>query len=144
VAAAPNTWYCDRLPEEVKPMEKWEQAMRDFIHQRHPEFALDDENGQPIPLGQIPLAYTREYTKSVNPNAVFEVDGISVDELIAILDRHRDELRRMPGYTGSGIDKDGIWIERDSDRSVFPDTLEGAKVHFKPYRLLRVLGSRLL
>jgi hypothetical protein len=118
--------------------------MRDFIHQRHPEFALDDENGQPIPLGQIPLAYTREYTKSVNPNAVFQVDGISVDELIAILDRHRDELRKVAGYAGSGIDKDGIHVDVEDLHSTFPDTLEGAKVHLKPARIGVDLGATII
>jgi len=66
-----------------------------------------------------------------------------VRELSQILDRHRDELRKVAGYAGSGIDKDGIHIDVEDIHGTFPDNLEGAKIHFKPAQNYEGLGVTL-
>jgi hypothetical protein len=123
-------------------MEKWEQELWHFVHTRHPDLELPMD-GEILSIGKIPLAYVEEDEKSKNPNAVFEVDGISVRELSQILDRHRDELRKVAGYAGSGIDKDGICIEVEDLHGTFPDNLEGAEVHLKPKKTRITLGATL-
>jgi len=126
----PNSWYCDGPPEPV-PLEPWEEDLQKFLKSHHPEFPLKKE-GQSVRADEIPLQYMREFIKSRNPNAVFEVGGFSVDDLSQILDRHQDELAQIPGYAGSGIDKDGIVISVTEPHGDFPTELEGAKTHLEP------------
>src|SRR5262245_60509776 len=80
---------------------------------------------------------------SGNPNSglVLEVGGIPISQLVKILNRHRQELAQIPGYAGSGIDKDGIVIMVRAQHGEFPTELEGAKVHFAPPLRMRDLGA---
>jgi hypothetical protein len=79
-------------------MEKWEQELWHFVHTRHPDLELPMD-GEILSIGKIPLAYVEEDEKSKNPNAVFEVDGISVRELRECFEsvRHarRASMRRI-------------------------------------------------
>jgi hypothetical protein len=112
-------------------MDAWEKMMREFVKEKHPEFK-QDRDGRPIPPDEFPVEYMREYTKSKNPNAVFEIGGHSIDELSEVLDRHFDELRKIPGYRGHGIRKDGIEIFVDKDHGEFPTELEGVPIKITP------------
>jgi hypothetical protein len=120
-------------------MEQWEQDLVDWMKEKHPEVQLKKQ-GDVLDLGTISNTHLQEYTKAKNPDAIFEIDGKSMEELIDILDRNRDWLRKTPGYMGSGIDKDGIYINTADGQGIFPDNLEGAKVHFKPARQAKMLG----
>jgi hypothetical protein len=135
----PLVWYCDG-PPPPPPTDPYFEAMLEFVKQRHADFPVVTEDGRPIMIGNIPVAYQREYIKSVNPDAVFDVDGISVDELSAILDRH-PEIMEIIGFAGSGIDKDGICIHVTEPHGVFPTELEGARIHLRPALLGQDLGS---
>lgn len=138
-AGQPNAGYCNGIPEPP-PLDPYEQDLLNYICSHHPDAVLEVD-GKPVPVDDVPLQYVREYEKSRNPDAVFEVDGISVDELTAIRDRHADELAAIPGYAGSGIDKDGIAISVEEPHGTFPDSLEGAKIHLIPAPLIQFLGT---
>ncbi len=136
-----NTWYCHGLPK-TKKVDTAEQEALDFIYSHHPEMKLD-KDGRRLPLAKLPTKHLNEYTKSKDPDAIFDIDGIPVEELGHILDRHLKELSRIEGFIGSGIDKDGIFIEYSNKRGIFPNVLEGAKVHLKKTQERLSLGATL-
>ena len=70
---------------------------------------------------------------------VTAIQGIPVDEAIGILERHRDELHKIPGVMGSGLGVDGIILDVLPEHGEIPTFLEGLPVQTRPYRETRFL-----
>jgi hypothetical protein len=77
-------------------------------------FCIDPKQPEPIPpLWEPPIA------------------GISFEEALKILERHREELMRLPGVESVGMGTDGIHIHTD-DPSVLPTDVEGVPIKPMP------------
>jgi hypothetical protein len=67
------------------------------------------------------------------------IAGIPFDEAMAILERHREELMRLPGVQGIGLGAEGIAIEAP-DPSAFPSSVEGLLVIVTPPPAVKRFG----
>jgi len=54
-----------------------------------------------------------------------EVNGRSIKDLSAVLNRHDKELISLKGVTAVGIDEHGLFIEAQPDHDPLPDSIEG-------------------
>lgn len=135
-AGQPNAHYYD---DEEEELDLYEREMVAWIQARHPEWT-PAYDGNEVYVDEIPREYWLEWIKFRNPNAILEIGGFPIEELTEILDRHRDELQKIPGYAGSGIDKDGIAITVMEPHGEFPTELEGAKTHLLPAVTAVLLG----
>jgi hypothetical protein len=64
--------------------------------------------------------------------AVTEINGVSVDKILKVLDAHRTELHAIKGVTSTGICRHGIFVEVESDHDKLPATVGGLSVHTHP------------
>src|SRR5262249_24834167 len=98
----PNSWQCG-VTEPAEPhMDLSEKSVRDFIASRHPEVSQRDDQDVPISLDKLPRPVLLEAKKAVWPDGVWEVDGIDMEDLKEIQDRHTDEIVRIPGFHAMG------------------------------------------
>jgi hypothetical protein len=66
---------------------------------------------------------------------VTEINGIPIEEIAKVLDRHRLELHAIKGVTGSGIDRHGPVLEVQPDHGEIPKEIEGIPVHIVPAKI---------
>ena len=125
-----NDWLCNGDPD-AEALTTEEQAMIDFIEQRHPRYDIPHD-GHSVDLDAILPQYKEEYLKATNSGLVFSVGGFTMKRLSELLDNNRNSLRKIKGYRGSGIDKDGLYVEADTPRGTFPRTLSGANLRVLP------------
>lgn|SRR5262249_33227214 len=63
---------------------------------------------------------------------VREINGHSVEEILAILDRHRAELHAIYGVTATGVDRHGPFVEVERIHDRIPDAIEGIPLAVYP------------
>jgi hypothetical protein len=70
-------------------------------------------------------------SEPIPPLWVPPIAGIPYEEALKILDRHRDELMRLPGVDSVGMGADGIVVST-TNPAVVPSEIEGVPVRVEP------------
>ena len=146
----PGAYYCNGNHPQPPFLTPDHLAFRSWLFSTHRDIAIDDEYGDPIPMGQFPVSIQREWIKHNNPGAVFEIDGISIAALAKLQDRHEDEVIYQPGFKAMGIDYQGIFIKTEpGTEGNFPSNFEGMPIrvipitgHYETYGWSAVTASR--
>lgn len=76
------------------------------------------------------------------PLAELPIVGIPFEEAIAILERHKEELRDLPGVEEVGLNAEGIVVYTDNP-AVLPTAVEGLPIKPRPPMGIRVVGKPL-
>lgn len=134
----PNSWYCHGVPDPAAQAAAEEEgfSVDDIGRIQYPELYTEVDKLPPLPdrvtLGRMSKKEVQKLIKSRNPRAVFDANGVPIEEISKILDRHADELAQICGVRGWGPNKDGIIVDVTEPHCDVPAELEGVPVHVAP------------
>src|SRR5262245_38860589 len=72
------------------------------------------------------------------------MDGRNQWEILDVMWRRGDELRKIRGVTHVSVDRHGIRVDVDPDHDPIPATIEGARIHVMPDPHDLLTGATLL
>ena len=84
-----------------------------------------------VELGGWRFCVDPEHPETIPPLMAPPIAGIPYEEALAILERHREEIMRLPGVQSVGMGHEGIVVEIDNP-AVLPPEIEGLPIKPTP------------